>query len=85
MHVILNEEKDLGCTPGMFMLSEVEVLYGEGIEAVKRRQGRRREAGSGGSRSHSHDLTNRNRIRGPGRWVSWLQTVKPEIPKTGPR
>ena len=41
--------------------------------------------GSGGSRSHSHDLTNRNRIQGLGRWVSGQRTVKPVVPKTGPR
>ena len=48
-----------------------------------RRQGRRREAGSGGSLSHSHDLTERNRIRGSKRRVSWRSAVKPETSKTG--
>lgn len=51
---------------------------------VKRRQGRRREAGSERSLSHSHDLTNRNRIEGIGRRVSWRTTVKPEVSKGGP-
>jgi hypothetical protein len=69
--------------PGMRSFSEVQVLYGVGNQTVTRRQGRHREVGSEGSRSHSHDPTNRNRIGGHERWVSWLETVKPEIPKIG--
>ncbi len=57
----------------------------QGIGTIKRRQGRHREVRSGGSRSHSHDLTNRNRIVGLERWVSWHVTAKPAIPETGSR
>ena len=38
---------------------------GQGVGTVMRRQGHRCEAGSERSRSHSHDLTNRNRIARP--------------------
>ena len=64
--------------------SEVNVLCGPGNRGHQAKARASREAGSGGSRSHSHDLTNGQRIRGLGRWVSWLQPVTPEIPKTGP-
>ena len=57
----------------------------QGIGTIKRRQGRHREVRSGGSRSHSHDLTNRNRIAGLEQWVSWRWAAKPVIPKTGSR
>jgi hypothetical protein len=69
--------------PGMCSFSEVQVLYGVGNQTVMRRQGRHREVGSERSRSHSHDLTNRNRIGGQERWVSWPETVKPAIPNIG--
>jgi len=57
--------KRLRCVPGMFDSLEVKVLCTvRWRRSAREAQGRRREAGSGGSVEQNRDLTNRNRIRG---------------------